>query len=138
MRYIKKYEAVSAKEFDNRKDIRYNIECLLIDLVDQGIVVNIFFTLNGLNITIDTRSRNSSRKRFTNIVDYLLSLIDYLNSVNYRYNKLDVILGSGYKEISCKIVDGKLKIYPLKNDRFIADYLVGYVKLEFTKNRMIA
>jgi hypothetical protein len=148
MKYLKNFESSIEDRLTESNYIKYNIECLLMDLTDSGIKVNINNSLisNTFNIKIDTRSgiRNYnpvikvSRKKFTNIVDYLLSLIDYMKTVDYNYRDLKISLGTGYKQIRCRIVDGKIKkildsgMY-IDDDRFIADYLVGFVDIEFIR-----
>ncbi len=131
MKYIKSFESTIKERVNELNDIRYNIEGLLMDLIDSGIDVRVN-NQGAYNLSIKIDSRGS-RKRFENIVDYLLSITDYMKTLDYNSRELKVILGQGYKVISCKIVDDKIKKYPLKDDRFIAEYLIGCVEIFFNR-----
>lgn len=140
MKYIKKFESTVKDRVNAFNDLKYNIECLLMDIIDEGFQLEVRSGRRGprgnISIKLSTTAKGfqgyEPNKRFNpHIVDYLLSLIDYMKTIDYSYNSLKVVVGHGYRETTCKIEDGRIKSYPLKNDRYIAEYLIRTIIIEF-------
>lgn len=145
MKYIKKFESSIKNSIDTTRELKYEIDCLLMDLIDSDFEVNLSNKSTGWRkfLVLDISSKTSGFykfkpvKRFENIVDYILSLIDFLKTKNFTYYNLGVFLGHRNIEIKCKIEDGKLKSYPLKDNKYIADYLIRGIRIEFEQNNII-
>lgn len=137
MKYIKSFESIS-----NFDDVKYNIECLLMDIIDSGFKLDVkrgrLGPRGNIRVKLSVEGKGwqgyEPSKRFKHLVDYLLSLIDYMKTIDYSYTALKVVVGHGYKETPCRIVDGKIRSYPIKDDnRYIAEYLIRGIIIEFNE-----
>lgn len=145
MKYLKKFEYNNITSFVSQRikervlkynDIKFNIESLLMDLTDQGCTLQFKNSRkNGESLfTIDININKRRNKDFyDNLVNYILSVNDLMDTENYKYNKLTVILGFGYRRIQCKIVDGRFKRYPLKDNTYLRPEDISNIEIDFIR-----